>query len=222
MMKSKGELGVFFKAPMKQFILCVAARRQVERWRFSIIRGLNHSWELFQKKKKKSILSSGHFTWIEWYIFRVLTVAITDDKQVDNEIIYIQTAFLIFNFSPQTVSAWKFGVGSELLSADGEADGFWGRSAAELCSLHSPSPWQPGICCPWGGSRRTCVSDLWPLEPWGGHLCDPERGVTLPGWERGRDVPQHLPARLQLPWRLLPGREPGGAGLCVSAAKDGA
>lgn len=52
----------------------------------------------------------------------------------------------------------------------------------------------------------------------GGELCCTERCLSIPGWEFGGDVSEHLPPWLQLPWGLLSRCESSCQGLCLPAA----
>lgn len=54
----------------------------------------------------------------------------------------------------------------------------------------------------------------------GGDICCLEWRFSLPGWELGGDVSEHLSPGLQLPGGLLPGGEPGRQRLCLPAAPE--
>lgn len=105
-------------------------------------------------------------------------------------------------------------------SAIGQSHRFWWCCPAQQCPLQSPFAGQPWVCLPRVGPWRAGVADLWPVEPWCGDLCAAERSLPLPRWKRRGDVPEHLPARLQLPQGLLPGRQPDSPGLHLPASED--
>lgn len=104
-----------------------------------------------------------------------------------------------------------------LIAAHCEADRLRRRRAAELGPLRAPAAGQPGIRRPRAGPGGAGGASLGPVEPGRGDVRGAERRLALPGRERGGDVPQHLPAGLQLPRGLLPGGKPGGTRLCVPA-----
>lgn len=117
--------------------------------------------------------------------------------------------------------AWEPAGGPQLQRpANGQTHRLWWCCSAQQCPLRSPSAGQPRVCLPRVGPWWAGVTDLWPVEPGRGDLCAAERRLPVPRRECRGDLPEHLPARLQLPQGLLPGRQPGGPGFHLPAPED--
>ena len=125
------------------------------------------------------------------------------------------------DFSSAPPPAWELAGDSQLQRpAHGQTHRLRWCRPAEQCPLYPPPAGQSWVCLPRVGPCRASVADLWPVEPGRGDLRAAERCLPFPRWERRGDLPEHLPAGLQLPQGLLPGRQPGGPGLCVPASED--
>ena len=104
---------------------------------------------------------------------------------------------------------------SELSQANHQADRLRRCRPTQHDLPHPPVAGEPRVCGPRDHPGEPGLPDLGHVERGRAGLRASQRRVSLPGRQRGRDLPQHLPPGLQLPRGLLPRSEPEGQGLRV-------